>query len=428
MRTILSKLSLVLIIFLIVYLPFQGLVLGLLESAGLSEGMAFWSSHFYEAFLLLALGLTFILQYKKILESYFLAGAYLLLILGVLGILSGGDIGRGLEGFRLTLLPLAIFILALSWPVEKAKREQAEKAFLLVSILIAGWAIFERFLPPNYWRLLGLDNFGYGNFMAGDNFFRSSSFLGGPNQLGSYLLPAFFLMLFRAKQFAKTHFALILLLFILAILASFSRAALLGLLLPLAVLFIVQRIENARRLGFYSLGAALLVAGGGWLYFHSPAFKDFVLHGQSQALHWSAMKDSINYLGTMGVGSQLFGGGLGTAGPLAVKYGQGLISESWYLQLLLEIGVFGLALWLMLIALMLVCLYKKKATGYFYGLISLLITASFLHTFADNPAVSFSVFALIGLALNKSSLTVISTHSESAVGRIEEGEKSYHYG
>ena len=428
MRTILSKLSFPLIVFLILYLPFQGLILGLLSASGLSAGMSFWLAHFYEAFLVMGVILTFIFQYRKIFQSYLLAGAYLLLVIGALTVLAGDDIGRGLEGFRFTLLYLTVFILALSWPIERAKREWAEKAFLLVSILIAGWALFERFLPPDYWRFLGLDNFGYGNFLAGDNFFRSTSFLEGPNQLGSYLLPAFFLTLFRFKQIKLVNFAILVSLFALAILSSFSRAAIVGLLFSLIIIFLVKSFHNARRLGLFSIGAAGAIAGTGWFYINSAAFKDFILHGQSQALHLTAMKDSFNYLAAMGIGGQLFGGGLGTAGPLAVKYGGGLISESWYLQLLLEIGVIGLVLWLLLVALTLICLYKKKAMGYFYGFVSLLITASFLHTFADNPAVSFSLFALVGLALNSHHLTVISSHSEPAVGRIEEGEKSYHNG
>ena len=95
----------------------------------------------------------------------------------------------------------------------------------------------------------------------------------------------------------------------------------------------------------------------------------------------------------------MIGSGLGSAGPAAIKYGDGLVSESWYLQILLEIGIIGLSLWLWFIVDISVKLWRRRQQGLLMGLLSVSIAAIFLHTWADNPAIAITIFALTSLTL-----------------------------
>jgi len=127
--------------------------------------------------------------------------------------------------------------------------------------------------------------------------------------------------------------------------------------------------------------------------------KDLFTHGSSQIEHFSSIKNSLFEIKNRLISEPLkffFGSGLGTAGPAVLKYGNGFISESWYLQIALEMGIIGLLLWLYLIFDILKKLIKIKETALVLGLIAVSICALFLHTWADNPAVAVTIFVLIG--------------------------------
>jgi hypothetical protein len=116
----------------------------------------------------------------------------------------------------------------------------------------------------------------------------------------------------------------------------------------------------------------------------------------------NAIKDSISEIGNRF--SQpvrlLIGSGLGTAGPAVLKYGNGEISESWYLQLALELGIVGLALWLVFIGFLINRLWRSEQIGLMLGLVGVSLAAIFLHTWADNPAIAITLFMLIGITIN----------------------------
>lgn len=127
---------------------------------------------------------------------------------------------------------------------------------------------------------------------------------------------------------------------------------------------------------------------------------ELVTHGQSQVGHNLALQNTFTELRER-LSDKIpiiLGKGLGTSGPIAFKYG-GIISESWYLQIILEIGILGLLLWLASSFFILKQLFARKELGLFFGFIAVLITALFLHTFADNLVLSYSLFMIIGAVL-----------------------------
>lgn len=407
MSKIWSKFNLVFATLLLAYLPFSELFSRLLQANLNSPSLAFFLAHWYEPILIIAVAVSFIQTVKKKRFSGSFLALLFLLILGIVSIITHDPISRGLEGFRITLFFL--LTLFLNWP--KGDKEEAflKNLLILVSSVIAIWALFERLMPPKYWADFfdvnaGL-GFGYGIHNFG-GIERSTSFLNGPIQLAAYLLPATFLVLEKvAKNISSWRKVwpqvLLLGLLILGAGFGFSRAAVGGLLAsaPIFLFFAVKSWKQR----FLLFGLMIAFAAIPLLYanFAGKSSHAVITHGTSQAGHVEGIQKSLNEIDSRDSQNVLFGGGLGTAGPLIFKYPGGMISESWYLQLILELGMVGLVLWVILMILLMIKLYHKKEFGLLGALLSVSLTALFLHTFADTPSLSLTLFLLIGLALNK---------------------------
>ena len=387
---------------LIVYLPFQVFAQEFLFNVcHFSAGTSFWLAHWYEFFILLF----FLVRIKKHLSS----GRVIALILIVFGLISAvflsKSAGRGIEGFRFDLFFLLTPFIASDLP-EKLSQSLI-KIYLVLAGLISAWAIVERFLPVHYWqKLLNFSpDFGFGNYFVGLTP-RSDSIFNGPSQLSNYLLLAAGLVLVRiarAKKFNWTDY-LYYMIIILGLGFAYSRAAWIGLavIVLLTLIFVFKSWSVRFKIIFISIIVMLIpilsvktVSGG-------SATASILTHDTSQVSHEIAATTTLTEMKKRlrQPVKLLFGSGLSSAGPLVLKYHDGLISESWYLQILLEIGVIGLVCWLWLIVVLFLDMIKKN-TGLAYGLIAVSIAAIFLHTFADSPATSWTLFALIGANLGK---------------------------
>jgi O-antigen ligase len=81
-----------------------------------------------------------------------------------------------------------------------------------------------------------------------------------------------------------------------------------------------------------------------------------------------------------------------------MKYGDGIVSESWYFQVVLEIGIVGLLLWSLFFYFVLK--QSQQEPGLLFGLLAILVMTAFLHTLSDNPAITFTLFAFVGIKTN----------------------------
>lgn len=401
---------------LILFLPFSNFTTRLLiEKTELSERSIFIITHFYEPFILVffLIALLSILFFqrkeeqnerKNLLFLTFLFIFFLLLSL----FLWSDSLSRGIEGFRTSYFYFFIFFIALTFSDQK-RYLKLRNFYLVLVILISVWAVLERFFPYDYWKIIVGSGFGWGNFLAG-GLQRSASVFGGPLQLSSYLLPAFFILIPKAKDFfekkrlkSKTGVTLLASLFLvfLALNLAFSRAAVLGLAIGLT-LFVFLVLKNKKiKIAFAFLAIFALFILSFSYYFGPEKWQEFLRHGESQYWHMVAKTESLNLFNTSNFSVKLFGNGLGSHGPLAIKYSDGLVSESWYLQLLLEIGILGLFLWSLFICFILYYLLKIGKKDLALALISVLVMAVFLHPFADNPAMAMTLFILIGAAIFK---------------------------
>jgi hypothetical protein len=409
-----KKITYYLLTLIIAYIPFYRFFQALLEDhTSLSSSADFWLSHWYEPiiFFLLVLNLVIFLfsrKNKALSKSQMIAILLLLLSFFSIVFLSK-TIGRGLEGFRFMMLPLVIYLTVSLADLDASKQKIIIRVYLAIATIMAIWSIAERFFPTDYfvkWGILGSQESWYGSHtVVGVK--QGVALFGSPNLLAGYLLPAFFLLISGIK-FSKLRLSTVMISLILslAILLSFSRSAFLGLVIALFLL-ITTVVKNHRQLLILFLMSLVLVSALFLGYSKGGRqVKDIFTHGASQETHASSLKISIDELKNRyqkDFKTFVFGSGLGSAGPSAMKYGDGIVSESWYFQVLLEVGLVGLLLWLSFFFYSMKKFWRAKERWPFYGLLSILIMTTFLHTLSDNPALSFTLFALLGF----------STHSEN---------------
>lgn len=411
---------------LIIFLPLQSLFSEiLLAKFQLGTSTVFWISHWYEFVLAIFCGyVVFLVIGKKRKISSKIISAQIFILLSLFSVLFvSTSIGRGLEAFRITSLALVFMMLSQNVIFSKKEADKLIKIYIITSIILSIWALVERLLPLNYWASLGLSGFGWGKFDVVGTF-QSSALMPGPNQLASYLLPALFITFnqinnliikTQSKIFTITQKTFLLALPITAIIFSFSRSALLSLAITLLIYALIYAKRIWQKVLIFVIATATIICA--YLFYQNAPLniKDLYTHGASQFEHQNALKyslDEITYRFEHEKISFLVGKGLGTAGPTLIKYGGGILPESWYLQLVLELGLFGVIIWLWLIVDIFVNLKKQGETGLRYGLVAVSIAAVFLHTWADNPALAITLFTLIGVTLSKENKKIMQRGNE----------------
>jgi len=392
---------------LIIYLPLQELFLHFLESyTHLSVAKIFWMSHFYEPLIVLIIAtylLKFAIERKLPRMPKFDISLLIFLFLAVLMVvIRHSDLSRGLEGLRFLTLPFVIYILARLSDYQNPKR--LTKTYLFIALIFAAIGVVEFFLlPAGYMAtFLGVSNFGFGqNSLISTP--QATALLAGPNQLASYLILAFFYLMHQfftsKKPILSEGNSYFLILVALAIGLTFSRSALLGLVFG-AVWMFVYFGRSARSKIIYSILFIVMVlsAAVSLALMNGELPRDLLAHGTSFSQHLFATKDSFLQFIHGGVAKILFGFGVGSAGPTALKLG-GIITENYYLQILFEVGVIGFIYLVIFLAGVITRLYRGSKT-LFFAFIALLVNALFLHIFSDNPVMAVTVFIIVAAVIN----------------------------
>lgn len=403
----LPKLFAYYIIVLVAYLPWQNFFTAILNKRITDERILFWFIHWYEPFLVIFVILGLICSYRRSNSlSRTMISTIVFVVYLIIHIINNSSFA--LEGIRFGYLGfwilIAIYFIGLS-----GKYLKTIISILFITALInASIALFEQFLHPFYWEDWGLitqfNHFGYGKFaLARDdvNILQSAALIGGPNKLAQYLLLAFVLLLFSKQTQWQKYRKILLSLFLLAIIVTISRSTILATCLVLIVYF---KIDGKKFKKWYStLTVAILIAVviawqgiGGYLptFFERPGSDD--IRQQKIILSVEILKERLNRPSEL-----IFGSGLGSAGPLSMKYDKGIVSENWFLQIALEIGLLGLVLYLIFIYFLgkdLLFIFKKNtARAVLVAFGALLVVSLFLHPFADNPAVNITLFIIIGI-------------------------------
>lgn len=222
----------------------------------------------------------------------------------------------------------------------------------------------------------------------------------GPNQAGA--LMALLLGLIGIVF----QFSWLLLIPLFALIITFSRSALVGVVIASFFWIPKQWLWKSALAAIVVLGAVLL-----W----KP---DLVTHGLSSLEHWDKTNAGIEHIIQEPLGS-----GLGTAGPVSRRvFGEekALISENWYLQIGEEAGIISLLLLLLYTAWVIKDLLKNsdqhtKLIGSI--LLALSIQAIFLHLWEDS-VVTMLIWFLVGFyrSISPIALRVTSTKKDSSLG------------
>ncbi len=396
----------VFIYILLAYLPVSELFIHALESyTTWPDSLVFWVSHFYEPLLVLLLIvnlLVFVFGKKTKLHFMdFAAGIFILYALLSIAF-HYHDWQRGLESLRFLILPFVAYIFVRF--TDYADGKKISSTYLVIAGVIATVGVVEYFFLPANWigNFLGIAGFGFGqNALAST--IQASSFLAGPNQLASYLIFPYFYALHRAFNSNKSFLAqwsnYLLLPLTLGILLTFSRSAILGLLLGTLFIIIFNIRANRTKVSYvvlFLVSCAALVFS--YVMYGGGTLADLLTHGASTAQHASATESAMSQLFHSGFFNLVFGTGVGTAGPAALKFG-GIISENYYLQILIEVGVIGFVIFsAFFVGAIKTFFHWSKIL--FFAILALLINAFFLHIFSDNPAMAVSVFIIMAVIIN----------------------------
>lgn len=242
------------------------------------------------------------------------------------------------------------------------------------------------------------------------SFYRAFATLGGPNQLGAYLIVPLVFCIVYSRRLKSWPLAVMSLPIMAGIFLSYSRSAWIGTGLAILLTLLIV-IDKKYRLLFLSIAASLILVGGLVVYNQlekNSRLENVLLHGsysENQLLGSDQNRLQALTDATAAVNRNPLGHGLGAAGPASFRAEKAFISENWYLQIAYEIGILGLVLYLFAFTGLLGEFYRglkdPMAASLFPITISILLMNLFLHTWADSTLVLI-MFSLYGLYKGRS--------------------------
>lgn len=243
---------------------------------------------------------------------------------------------------------------------------------------------------------------------------RIMSTIRDPNSLGSYLVIILSLLtarILQTKRKDRIRWYAFWLMSALALFLTFSRSALLGLGLSVAIfssLFIKNKMNLSRtairNIIIIVVAMVGILAAGLFVMRDSYFVKNTVFHADERTVEESPnqkrlrfTEESIQMIKDVPVGY-----GPGTAGSASQQNNiQGSrLTENYYLQLALEVGIVGLVLFLIIAVMVAINLLGQSHNLYALALLSslagLALTNMFLHIWS-NEAVAYIWWGLAGL-------------------------------
>lgn len=249
---------------------------------------------------------------------------------------------------------------------------------------------------------------------------RVMSTIRDPNTLGSYMVIIIPLLLAGVLTTKNKGLRQLLvgglILAVLAAVYTFSRSGWLGILLSLLTFGIIwaagrYRVgELVRRHKMWVIVSLLIVAllGVGLFAARDTYFvQNVILHADESTTLEDPNELRLRFwqesLGA--AGAQPFGYGPGTAGLASIQGDHVILNENYYFQLLHEVGVIGLVLFLAILAIVGTQLYRIYRTtgdyftlGLFAAFTGLLLTNFLVHIWS-NEAIAYTFWALAGVLL-----------------------------
>jgi hypothetical protein len=330
-----------------------------------------------------------------------------------LGGLLTGQTGHGApwyQGVRLFFEPLALLIVGLTLPAPQRTMRAATRALLGMGAVTALYGVAQQGLGVG--RLLSL------GYVYGDEVrqiggrLRSFGTLGEPFTFASFLLLALAVLLLRSRRFGAGSYTLLAILGA-GLFVSYVRTAA---LIALAVVALVLARRKQTLAAALLMTVALAVAGAAFLYSsEATATRAVPLNATTyvtlngRVAVWQQQLGNVRYW--------LFGRGVGAVGTAAQRARETLsgkqlagsrtgstVVDSGYLALVADVGLFGLAVMLLLFS-RIVVLARRAGPGSTNGWIALglllvmMIDALSRESFTAFPTAYIGML-LVGLALS----------------------------
>ncbi len=217
---------------------------------------------------------------------------------------------------------------------------------------------------------------------------RAFSTLGGPNQLGAFLiLPLCYLAAAMTKKLRPWHIPVGLVL-LLGLITSYSRSAWLGAIFGVGVTLLISLSrKQIARLTPAAAVAVVLVAILALGPLHRR-LEPVLNHNGTTTLSSNAERAGAEQSGLKAIFQNPLGLGLGTAGPASFHSDKPLITENYYLQLGVETGLLGLIAFLawQVLTLKEFLHFKSRAVARAWAgaIVGIGVVNLFLHGWADS--------------------------------------------
>ncbi len=352
-----------------------------------------------------------------------LIAAYALLTTA-LALLRPTELDAELLGITYNLRFLLFFLygwLLTRWYPPAPLLKTAAKITLITASVVVGFGLVQYwFLPNDALTHLGFTkaNGVFPAFFIDDkpNLERVMSTVRDPNSLGSYLIIIASLLgtlLLRVRKEKRQLFGGALLATVLCLFLTFSRSALLGLLLAaiiLGIMFGRQHIKLApktlRTAALLGVAAGLLIAGGLFVAKDSYFVQNVIFHADASTVQEDPNQLRVRFAqeSVQTIVDHPTGLGPGTAGLASIKnQTQGTkLNENYYLQIATEVGILGLLLFLSILTLTARHTYGVArgniyATALLAAFAGLAFTNLLVHIWS-NEAVAYTWWGLAGLA------------------------------
>ncbi|KKU80475.1 MAG: hypothetical protein UY05_C0006G0009 [Candidatus Peregrinibacteria bacterium GW2011_GWA2_47_7] len=328
-------------------------------------------------------------------------------------------------GMRFDFSFLIAFLIFRHLGFSENQRAQLIKLLLLSSAIAVGYGLLTfvvfLFVDPAMLTYLGFRN-DWSTFIPGEalafcqrlentGFCRLQSTFAGPNQYGIFLVFLAGAVWFSSfKEISILRYKNNLLATIaISLLLTLSRSAWIGFMAAVGmavVVFYGDEIKNSikkRRAMLMVVMVSMVIMAVAALTI--PSVRHAIIRPGSTSGHFQNA-----YIATERMWKHPFGEGLATVGPASSyfhKPGEAFHPENWYLQVGIEMGWIGMALFLAIIVLMAQRLFKerlKMSAGVplgkiaLFGLCGIAIAGLFLHSFEDAPT-TLLIFSVIGMAL-----------------------------
>lgn len=299
------------------------------------------------------------------------------------------------RGFRFTFAPIILLLILSQVKFSLKYQSLIIKAIFISATLIVLTAILDFInLPlPLTTSLSSTGSLESAHFVGLLEIKRAQGVLAGPNALALFMLPIFALSLvFFNKSAIFKAFAVV---SSLIIILTFSRSALIGLLVIVFIKIWQKCKKNIGTLKTSILFALILLVfvALGVLLNKTDWGEQIISHNSSSSMRYEQYQRIWQQKYDIG----LLGRGLGTAGPSSINRldgGENHWTENVYLDIFEELGAVGVALFVLLIAALIINIGRQKSSlgkAAFFSLCAFAISGVFINTYTGQAGLWYLI-------------------------------------